>query len=327
MTKESRTVLPVVIGRKGSIGEVNFSPVACWPIDTTYFVDDSCTNADLRWLAYGLSALQLDQLNKAAAIPGLNRNDAYRKRILVPPLSEQKRIAAILDAADALGVKRRVTLEKLEALKQSIFMQMFGNPVLNSKIWPRSALSDLTKKVTDGEHLNPQFLPSGMPMVMAGNVLDNFVDIEKAKKVDPALGSRYRKKCNPENGDLLLVSRGATIGRLCIVDCPEEFCLMGSVILIKVDGRLINQSYLNSLLKHPSMRAKLYNTSGSSAQQAIYLKDLKRLVCPVPPISQQLEFESKMQAIERVTVALRASKTNLDTLFTSIRYRAFRGDL
>ena len=114
--------------------------------------------------------------------------------IPVPTINEQRRIAAILDAADALRVKRRATLTKLETLSQSIFRQIFGDPISNSKNWPQHVLRDLTKKITDGEHLNPEFVPSGMPMVMAGNVLDDFVDIQKAKKVDPVFcirKSRY----------------------------------------------------------------------------------------------------------------------------------------
>ncbi|MHC5732570.1 MAG: restriction endonuclease subunit S domain-containing protein, partial [Nostoc sp.] len=63
----------IVIGRKGSLGEVNFSNVSCWPIDTTYYIDKSATDTDLKWLAYQLSGLGLTKLNKAAAVPGLNR--------------------------------------------------------------------------------------------------------------------------------------------------------------------------------------------------------------------------------------------------------------
>ena len=83
----------IVIGRKGSFVEVAFSPSPCWPIDTTYYIDRTATKADLRWLAYRLSALGLTGLNRAAAIPGLNREDAYRQRLLLPSLPEQQRIA------------------------------------------------------------------------------------------------------------------------------------------------------------------------------------------------------------------------------------------
>ena len=90
----------MVVGRKGSFGEVVYSPDACWPIDTTYYINSETTTADLRWLFYRLRALGLKDLNRAAAVPGLNRDDAYARRLLLPPIEEQRRIAAVLDAAD-----------------------------------------------------------------------------------------------------------------------------------------------------------------------------------------------------------------------------------
>jgi type I restriction enzyme S subunit len=119
----------IVIGRKGSFGEVKFSPRACWPIDTTYYVDGTSTEADLRWLAYRLASLALNKLNRAAAVPGLNREDAYRKTLLLPPPSDQRRIAELLDRADALRAKRRAALAKLDTLTQAIFLDMFGIPL------------------------------------------------------------------------------------------------------------------------------------------------------------------------------------------------------
>lgn len=118
----------IIVGRKGSYGEVNYSADACLPIDTTYYVDETSTKADLRWLSYRLSALGLNRLNRAAAVPGLNREDAYRQRLLLPPLPEQRRIAAILDKADTLRAKRRAALAKLDTLTQSIFLDMFATP-------------------------------------------------------------------------------------------------------------------------------------------------------------------------------------------------------
>jgi type I restriction enzyme S subunit len=118
----------IIVGRKGSFGEVTYSDQPCWPIDTTYYVDDAATSADLRWLYYRMKALPLTELNRAAAIPGLNRNDAYAQRLLLPPIEEQRRIAAVLDAADALRTKRRKALAKLDTLTQAIFIDMFGDP-------------------------------------------------------------------------------------------------------------------------------------------------------------------------------------------------------
>ena len=148
----------IVIGRKGSFGEVIYSETACWPIDTTYFVDGTATRADLRWLAYRLAGLGFKSLNRAAAIPGLNRADAYRQRLLLPPLPEQRRIAEILDKADALRAKRRAALAQLDTLTQSIFLDMFGDPATNPKGWGESKLlgdvADIVSGVTIGRRLD-----------------------------------------------------------------------------------------------------------------------------------------------------------------------------
>ena len=140
----------IIVGRKGSFGEVNYSDSACWPIDTTYFVDATSTKADLRWLAQLLPTLLLTELNRAAAIPGLNREDAYRRRCLLPPIDEQRRIAAILDQADALRAKRHEALAHLDDLTQSIFLDMFGDPVINVRGWESLPLTDVCHAYSGG---------------------------------------------------------------------------------------------------------------------------------------------------------------------------------
>lgn len=63
----------IIIGRKGSVGEINYSEKPCWPIDTTYYIDSSCTEQNLKWLSYALQSLGLQQLNKATGVPGVAR--------------------------------------------------------------------------------------------------------------------------------------------------------------------------------------------------------------------------------------------------------------
>ena len=176
------------------------------------------------------------------AQPALSLGKIKELPVPVPPLPEQHRIAAILDQADALRAKRREALAQLDSLTQSIFIEMFGDPKSNPKNWPLQKLEEVTLKITDGEHLNPEFSEEGMPIVMAGNVLEDSIETYFAKKVEIGLGEKFRKKCNPEIGDLLVVSRGATIGRMCEVTIDEKFCLMGSVILLKLHRQKIEPS-------------------------------------------------------------------------------------
>lgn len=279
-------------------------------------------NADEKYLFHYLQNLQLPN-------HGYDRHFKYLKRtdIVLPPIDQQKRIAAILDKAEELRRLRRQSIEHLDVLSRSIFIEMFGDPVVNPKAWKKCNLSKIAIKITDREHLNPIFSLDGMPIIMAGNVLEYCIDFQNSKKVEIQLGQQFRKKCKPEIGDILLVSRGATIGRLCAVKSSKEFCLMGSVILIKIDNLLVTSKYLEYLLKHPLMYLKMFNASGSSAQQAIYLKDLKQLECLLPPLPLQQEFAQRIEAIESLKAKHRESLTHLDTLFASLQHRAFRGEL
>ncbi|SFV34325.1 restriction endonuclease subunit S [Thermoflavifilum thermophilum] len=87
----------IIIGRKGSFGKVRYSTSPVFAIDTTFFIDSRHTSADLRWLFFLLGCLRLDEISKDSAVPGLDREDAYKNYLPLPPLSEQTFIAEYLD--------------------------------------------------------------------------------------------------------------------------------------------------------------------------------------------------------------------------------------
>lgn len=101
--KDALTKQPtIIIGRKGSVGEVHLSTAPCWPIDTTYYVEAQPEKFDIRWLTWHLKALRLSELHRSTAIPGLRREDVHRLAIYFPSLDEQRRIVAMLDRQMAL---------------------------------------------------------------------------------------------------------------------------------------------------------------------------------------------------------------------------------
>jgi type I restriction enzyme S subunit len=204
---------------------------------------------------------------------------------------------------------------------------MFGDPVNNPKSWPSTRLLDVCEKITDGEHLNPKFEKTGVPIAMAGDVLKSGINFEKVKFVSQKDFEKFSRKCLPEHNDLLLVSRGATIGRCSLVNTTRPFSLMGSVILIKPKRDLVCPYFLANLFWHPGYKAKLYKTSSSSAQQAIYLTHLRELTIPLPSLKAQKKFELLCEKIfsmisQRINYELKTRD-----LFNSLTQRAFRGEL
>lgn len=112
----------IIIGRKGSYGKLNYSNVPCFPIDTTFYIDDSCTKFNINWLYYILQCLELDKGSQDSAVPGLSRELAYQKKLALPPKEEQIKIANYLQhrttAIDQLIKNIEAQIEKLQELRK-----------------------------------------------------------------------------------------------------------------------------------------------------------------------------------------------------------------
>jgi type I restriction enzyme S subunit len=250
---------------------------------------------------------------------GYNRHFKWLKELTIPlpPLATQKQIAITLDTAAELLAMRKQQLAELDNLIKSTFYDMFGDPFNNDKGWEFKTLDDICIKITDGEHINPTFVNNGIRMVMANNVRDN-VDFNGCKYISDKDYKKFSKKCNPELGDVLLVSRGATIGRACINDSLEKFSLMGSVILLKPNKNIVDRNYLLSWLQNKRVRPYIVNTSSASAQQAIYMKDLKKRTIFYPPLSLQNHFASKVTKIEEQKALVKKAIDETQYLFDSL---------
>ncbi len=222
-------------------------------------------------------------------------------QIPVPSLPQQQQIARQLEEADRLRRTRRYALELSDTFLPAAFLRFFGDPVRNERAWQAVSLEHAAAKITDGEHLNPKFVSKGLPLVMAEQVEDSGVNLNACKLVSAADFTKFIKKCEPAAGDILVVSRGATIGRTCVIDTKKPFCLMGSVILIKPDDTIVNPHFLAAQLKSSSFLRILRNTSGASAQQAIYIAHLKDKLVVVPPLPLQKEFAELVARTDRLS--------------------------
>lgn len=165
--------------------------------------------------------------------------------------------------------------------------------------WEVKRLKNVAEKITDGEHIAPNFTDSGMPFLSAKDIRENEILFEEDKFVSEKDGLSFRQRCNPERGDALIVSRGATVGRVSIVKTDRVFCLLGSVILIKPTTK-ISSDFLFYSLTNPKIQENLYQTSQSSAQQAIYLVNISFLKLAIPPIKEQIAIAE--QLVQRTAI-------------------------
>lgn len=313
----------IVIGRKGSVGEVHYCGGPNWAIDTTYFIDATSTDCDLKWLSYALSASRIRQLNKAAAIPGLNRNDAYRESVLVPSLDEQKRIAAILDKADQLRHKRRQAIALLDSLTQSIFLQMFGDPVSNPKRWEWAKLGEignLDRGVSKHRPRNdPKLLVGDHPLIQTGDVSNSGGYIRTFNSTYSDFGLSQSKMWPTGT---LCITIAANIASTGILTFPA--CFPDSVVGFSSSTPGMSQ-YVRVWMSF--LKETLERTAPAVAQKNINLAILRELDIPLPSGEILLKFSSAMAqlAAEQERSILQEKISN--NLFSSVQQRAFSGQL
>lgn len=164
----------IIIGRKGSIGKVAWSDVSCYPIDTTYFIDRTKVECDLRWLYYALRALDLSNLDRSTAVPGLNREDAYEKSVRFPSVPEQQKLAKLMDSADRGMLLRSYGCELSDALLEEVFLE-----TVCMESYPLKQVTDLLQDRRDAIRTGPfgsqllhsEFTDSGIAVLGIDNVV------------------------------------------------------------------------------------------------------------------------------------------------------------
>lgn len=314
----------VIVGRKGSFGEVRYSADPCWPIDTTYYIDEGSTEADLRWLFHLLLVLPLKDLNRAAAIPGLNREDAYDLTVLLPPLDEQQRIAAVLDAAEGLRAKRSQALAKLDTLTESIFVNMFGGAEADEGV-----LSDHASTITKGTtptSLGFDFTDAGVPFVRVQDLVGGTVPWRDIRLFVSEETSRQLGRSILRPADVL-ISIAGTIGRTAVVpdDAPELNCNQ-AVALVRTGDTLL-PGYLRAWLCTRGAQDQMAGSRVTATISNLSLASVGRLKLPVPPVEQQREFVRRVDAVVAVGVRFTHSAAAVDALVASLQQRGFRGEL
>jgi type I restriction enzyme S subunit len=261
--------------------------------------------------------------NKAVNQASVSIGNMKTIPVSVPPLAEQQRIAAILDAADALRAKRREALAQLDALLQSTFLTLFGDPVANPMGWERKKFSEigsLDRGVSKHRPRNaPELLGGPYPLVQTGEIANCDTFIQNYKNTYSEIGLKQSKLWP---AGTLCITIAANIAKTGIL--AFEACFPDSVVGFRSkDPATVHfaQTWLSFLQK------MLEETAPESAQKNINLEILRNLKVPVPPLPLQQKFATIVESVERQKAAQRAHLAELDALFAALQHRAFRGEL
>jgi type I restriction enzyme S subunit len=275
--------------------------------------------------------IEMESHLHGATMQHVNRGEFLATTIPLPPLAEQKRISAILDAADDLRTKRRESLSQLDALLQSTFLEMFGDP---DELLTIAQLLDSRTLLLhkDGNHgsLYPraeEFGAEGVPFISAKCVSDDGELLEREVQFLNESRARRLKIGWLNEGDVLL-AHNASVGKTMLYQGNYPEALIGtSLTAFRPNPKILDSCFLLGALRSHRFQSALMSGMGQTTRNQVPITAQRRLSLPVPPLNEQLKFRDLSHEVSNTKKLYFSQLKELDTLFASLQSRAFRGEL
>ena len=285
------------------------------------------------WLKFciNIQLLRLiDQAHGGVGLKHVTKGAVEALQIPLPPLAEQKRIAGILDAADALRKQRREALAQLDTLLQSTFLDMFGDPVTNPMGWETDSLNN-HGNLKNGLNFSSSENGNDLLCLGVGDFKSRWCVDDVANLSTISLNAVPSNEYLLQDGDLVFVrSNGnrALVGR-CLVIYPREVAVTfsGFCIRYRPESEELAPTYLAHLFQSDSMKCAMLGVGKGANIQNINQKVLNALNILKPPRDLQQRFTSIVESIEQQKARMQSHLEELDTLFASLQSRAFNGEL
>ena len=267
-------------------------------------------------------------IKKAVNQASVSIGDLQAIPVTVPPLPEQRRIAGILDTADALRIKRRATLAQLDTLTQSIFLDMFGDPATNPMRFPRKRLDALVREddsINYGVVQPGDDCEDGIPLVRVGDLHNGRVEQSALKRISPSIESAYKR--SRLRGYEILISCVGSTGMVALADdSVKGFNIARAVARVPL-VESIERTYVASYLQTQSVQRYFANELRTVSQPTLNIKQISETIVLIPPRELQRKFAERVNTITRIRDCQFESQKELDAVFASIQVDAFRGRL
>lgn len=284
--------------------------------------------ADIKYLYYKMQTIKFEaEQHKRYWISKYSQI-----QIDLPPLTTQQKIAAILDQAEAIIQNNRAIVQKYDALTQSLFLEMFGDPVKNEKGWETAILKNVTSKIGSGSTPRggkESYKTEGISLIRSMNVYDNEFYYKDLAFIDNIQADKLKNVIVEEN-DVLFNITGASVCRCAIV--PKNILparVNQHVSIIRPKKEILNYFFLNHLLISIQVKRNLLKlgSGGGAVMEAITKEQLENYQIILPPITLQNQFAERVAAIEVQKQQAQLALAKSEALFQSLLQRAFKGEL
>ena len=299
----------------------------CWVNNHAHVLKPK-QNLDVDYLCYSLMYYDVSGLVNGATRQKLTQADMKKIEISLPKFEEQKKIVKILDKLNEIINKRQQQLKKLDEIVKSRFIEMFGDPVTNSKMWEIDCLGNITTKIGSG--MTPRggkesYLATGVALIRSMNVHDGKFEYKDLAYISAKQASEMKNVELIEN-DVLFNITGASVTRTCVV--PNTILparVNQHVAIIRCINESLNPIFLNNLFLQDGFKYKLLNLAraGGATREAITKQQLEDLNVILPPIEIQNQFADFVEQTDKSKLEIQKSLDKLEILKKSLMQQYF----
>lgn len=283
------------------------------------------------WFLLDSTVKKIDATRTGARMPRANMTQVSEFEIPLPPISEQKRIVALLDELLSRIDKARENIEKnienAEELYQRTVIDLFSN---SSEDWETKKLEEVCSIISDGTHHTPKYFDSGYIFLSSRNVTSGVIDWEDVKYIDETQHISMQKRVSPRVGDILLAKNGTT-GVAALVDRDVDFDIYVSLALLRPLD-FIDPTYLLYVINSPFAKRQFNARLKGMGVPNLHLEEIREVTIQYPKSKErQREIVEKISALLQIRNNLKENYTQklqaLDELRNSLLEKAFRGEL
>lgn len=286
-------------------------------------------NLDSNYLYYFLpkELKRIEDRTSFATVKHLSVKKINATQIPLPPLPEQRRLAALLDRADALRRRDEALLEQYEGLGRSVFLEMFGDPVRNERGWEIIKLEDLLVFLTSGSRgWAKYYSESGALFLRINNVGKNKLKLDDIVYVKAPYSAESRRT-TVEAGDVIM-SITADLGRTAVI--PKSFPkahINQHLAILRLNPKAVDPVFVSQYISSIGGQHQIMKLDKGGVKAGLNFADIKSMEIPVPPLSLQNHFARIIENLESQKEKVRAQRVQSEALFQGLLQRAFRGDI
>ena len=259
----------------------------------------------------------LNSLGRGATFKEISKSIVENIQIPLPPIQSQQSIVSELDKINELIFLKKEQLKDYDNLAQSIFYEMFGDPVANDKKWDIESLGKVCD-VRDGTHDSPQYLQeSPYILITSKNLVNGKIDYSNVNYISEEDYIAINKRSQVDDGDIIMAMIG-TIGNPIIVKLEEhKFCIKNVALIKFFNDSLVSNKYVHSLLNNESYLTFIKSQNKGGTQKFVALGTIRKLPIPIPPLSYQQQFAQRIELIEKQKAEIQSTIADLETLLAS----------